>query len=214
MNYLEASISLHKLFNLVTQQAELIEMCGKSEQINKSIRQIRRVLRDQITQNIIEFLFMKRANSMLFEQRLVPLHKLVCSHMHQEQVKVKEIRQETACKQVQGMLTSIARLNANSTYDTKKLLESHAEQPSQVVQQALTSLQKNHNESITQFNTAYLVLLLDCYRRVTTEIDLKDDEEMENIDPVQIPFSKYLEQVIDEEMRALFVRLVNSCAKL
>ena len=44
---------------------------------------------------------------------------------------------------------------------------------------------------------AYLVLLVDCYKR-TTEVRIGEDTEE---DPVEVPFPSYLLSVIDEEMR-------------
>lgn len=72
------------------------------------------------------------------------------------------------------MLTSVARKSADQTYQTKKLLKEQEEQPTEAVRTALTSLQKQPNEAITQFNIAYLVLLADSYKK-TTEVGLFPD---------------------------------------
>jgi hypothetical protein len=83
------------------------------------------------------------------------------------------------------------------------LLKEQEDNPTEVVQTALTSLQKQPNEAITQFNIAYLVLLADSYKR-TTETGLAPDSIE---DPIELSFSAYLLPNVDEEMRQLFTRV-------
>lgn len=151
---------------------------------------------------MLDFLFLRRANTMLFEQRLQPIHTLVTTLMSNK-FEQSDIRQEKAIQSIQNMLTSVARKSADQTYQTKKLLKEQEEQPTEAVQTALTSLQKQPNEAITQFNIAYLVLLADSYKK-TTEVGLFPDSPE---DPVEIPFSVYLLRIVDEEMRQLFTRV-------
>lgn len=61
----------------------------------------------------------------------------------------QDIRQEKTVHEMQQMLTSVARRTAEHTFKTKQLLKEQAEEPTQTVQQALTSLQKQPNEAIT-----------------------------------------------------------------
>ena len=100
-------------------------------------------------------------------------------------------------------MTSVARKTADQTYQTRKLLKEQEDSPTEVVQTALTSLQKQPNEAITQFNIAYLVLLADSYKR-TTEVGLAPDSIE---DPIELSFSAYLLPHVDEEMRQLFTRV-------
>ena len=45
----------------------MIESCGMIDDVNKLLAKKRRILRDAIVENIFDFLFLRRANSMLFE---------------------------------------------------------------------------------------------------------------------------------------------------
>jgi hypothetical protein len=113
------------------------------------------------------------------------------------------IRQEKCVQSLQNMMTSVARKTADQTYQTRRLLKEQEENPTEAVQTALTSLQKQPNEAITQFNIAYLVLLADSYKR-TTEVGLAPDSIEE---PIELSFSAYLLPLVDEEMRQLFTRV-------
>lgn len=52
-------------------------ICNIHDDIQNELKDKRKLLRDAIVHNMFDFLFLRRANSMLFEQRLIPIHKLV-----------------------------------------------------------------------------------------------------------------------------------------
>lgn len=91
-----------------------------------SLQQKRALLVAAILQNILDFLFLRRANSMLFESRLVPLHSLVTSQMQFDRANVK---QQRCVDDVQQLLTSVARKSAEATFKTKQLLKEQQEEP-------------------------------------------------------------------------------------
>jgi hypothetical protein len=64
---------------------------------------------------MLDFLFLRRANTMLFEQRLVPIHSLV-TQMMSHQFEQEAIRQEKCVQSLQNMMTSVARKTADQTY--------------------------------------------------------------------------------------------------
>jgi hypothetical protein len=57
-----------------------------------SLQQKRTLLVAAIVQNMLDFLFLRRANSMLYESRLVPLHSLITSQMQFDGANVKQQR--------------------------------------------------------------------------------------------------------------------------
>ena len=56
-------------------------MCEMDIEVEKLINENRLQLRNAIVQNILDFLFLRRANSMLYEQRLLPIYNLIVSFM-------------------------------------------------------------------------------------------------------------------------------------
>ena len=55
----------------------MLNDCAMIEEVTKQLQQKRRMLRDAIANNILDFLFLRRTNKMMFEDRLVPLHTLI-----------------------------------------------------------------------------------------------------------------------------------------
>jgi hypothetical protein len=87
------------------------------------LQQKRRLLRDAITNNILDFLFMRRTNKMMYEDRLVPLYTLIQSLMSHKFEAQSDISQQAVVNGIQNMLTSVARQSAEHTLKTKQLLK-------------------------------------------------------------------------------------------
>ena len=81
---------------------------------------------------------------------------------------------------------------------------------SQVIQTGLTYLQQKHNESIKNFNTAYVVVLVEAYRRtqilsLAAEYDFKFETN---------PLTHAINKCLDFEIQDHIERVIQALAKL
>lgn len=78
-NYRQASIELEKVTNFIMTEdvSQLLNLCGMRDTVTRMLQQKRRLLRDAIVTNILDFLFLRRTNKMMYEDRLMPLHTLI-----------------------------------------------------------------------------------------------------------------------------------------
>lgn len=71
----------------------MLLICNVDLEIQKQVQHKRTLLRDAIVHNMLDFLFLRRTNTMLFEQRLQPIHGLVTQLMSHK-FEQEAIRQE------------------------------------------------------------------------------------------------------------------------
>ena len=74
--------------------------------------------------------------------------------------------QENAVNQIQNLLSEVARKTHKHVGDTRIFLRDQDQEATEAARIGLASLQKDPKKAISSFNTAYLVVLVNSYKKL------------------------------------------------
>eukprot|EP00347_Sterkiella_histriomuscorum_P021714 403333020 len=202
-NLIQASISFQNLKKFVfsnepnvqlgIEVKSMLQEFGMLEMIKKRISEKQRILQDQINSNLLDLLFARSKESCSKKlQQIMKFFEAKFQKLDSNESILEYICQDfTDLKKIQDQFQKIHTKENDSASKAQSLIDQHLMTNDEAITMGLLCLQKDYEKAIQDQNVAYLVILINAYKRVS-----------------QDPIQEYLRNQLDNQIQGLVQRLI------